>query len=293
MSKNLQWVGLVMMGGVTLVLVWLCSWYLFSESKGVTEAPVVLQESEAKEDVVHSDWTDVPEALLVEDVVLSPGVSFPVFSASRMQDTKIVERINETLREKVLEGETTVTWGELKKETPTVNPAALSYQVSYPVPGALLVSFTEESCGAYCSNFVVQYLFALETGQLLTLADFYTPAGLAVIRREMVQQKTDTIETFVAHAKQILTTTSNSEDRERLEIQIDHYPNCIYDYDGYDPLENTRWSLNATSTTFVTEACFPHGARYADDLGHFEYIKDHVVFEPYLTSLGRDMLVRR
>lgn len=222
-------------------------------------------------------------------------------------DHAATERINDVLYLETLEIAAPTVPGSTFTMSDGSNPGGMS-ELSFEVPRndehMLFVEITGEGCGAYCSQFTVDYHFDPRTGQRILLSNVVTPEGL---RRIWDIERKDQAAKYQAAVKGLQAALDRAKKKRQehgraisddeisdLEQELEVNQDCAgagSSQAAFDASFIGDYSFSKSGgLTVHVDGCAPHVVQALDDVGPYDLHVSPAQLAPFLTAYGRALL---
>lgn len=205
--------------------------------------------------------------------------SFPedvyVFPIVKGGDPVVAQKMNAYLMENELNikpGDQKISifenvWRTEEKFMPDVSD--LMFGVNFSNEKLMCISITGEACGAYCEEYENNYTFDLQTGNIVSLKELFTPDGQQELLRQINTYKREVLDKKIAEIKSIIALDTLSSEEDVL-----YYQEMFYLYESCDAnhgsLEYFEYVPSDEYIYIIAERCSSHVDQYVDELWDFE-----------------------
>lgn len=143
-----------------------------------------------------------------------------------------------------------------------------------------------EFTGAYSEGYTIYNNFDVRTGNKITANNLFSSEGKKTLRKLLNQKVTLEIKNFLKNIK--LKQSSNNEDKELIEEQIEIYEGCLENNESYK-LEYYDITFNKDKITFIRGRCSNHAMWSSDELDTFEFNFTYKELKKYLSEYGKSL----
>jgi hypothetical protein len=163
---------------------------------------------------------------------------------------------------------------------------SLDFSVTAQTEGYLSLEIDGEYMGAYPSANSKAYSFDLHTGDLITLDELFSHAGLSAFIRRVQADRIKQMDRILAALKHPAAGT----DRDLNDDKLGLYSGCRESLEGRD-LTHDQLSLGKDGLTLSMAMCASHAQLALDDLFNYDAHYPISAVQPWLSDYGHCLLV--